>query len=549
MCFYSAKSVPASSRARAHARCRVPACRGRRRKEDHANRKSERCLRASTEARQPTSKPDAFFVVANARRRVGVARRRLARPAPVAAGSRVSPSSLMSGVSARHARSDFVLPQPASPKYHLVHIGFTSPGGPSRNKDKDCHGHRYDSVGICNGVIHAGASCVRFVYDPNEPERMAEALRVFDGYIVRINPGQLSNPGVKPGAQGVFDALMRSFVSLGKPVWSSPAVQKAMGGKDALVKIKDLSCGLPDTRCYYDAESFERGFRETAACHPRVLKRNRGSAGEGVWLVWLADRSRYCANVGDRLLEDSEVLELMEMCDNHVERHTVREFIEFCVRGADGEGAGIWCSNHPGGFFSRVDTAPTPSHDGTTRDGTPSHDGTTRDAVHVVDQRLLPRITEGEVRLLMVRDSVFQIIHKKPRPGGMSAVGTLIESPTFYEPDCGEYEDLRRAFIEKDLPSLKTTLGLEGEPLPLIWTADFIPRDHSTDPSITEWIVGEFNCSCVGVSPFLAAAGAGKSLADVSDEDYVRGMRLCDLMGEHVVNALDERKRERETAR
>tara|TARA_B110001469_G_scaffold113525_1_gene116949 strand:+ start:59 stop:295 length:237 start_codon:yes stop_codon:yes gene_type:complete len=46
--------------------------------------------------------------------------------------------------------------------------------------------------------------------------------------------------------------------------------------------------------------------------------------------------------------------------------------------------------------------------------------------VHVVDQRLLPRIVEGEVRLLLVRDELFQIIHKKPVAGGMSAVGTLI---------------------------------------------------------------------------------------------------------------------------
>ena len=123
---------------------------------------------------------------------------------------------------APHARANDVLPQPAEPRYRLVHIGFESPGGRELNRDKDKHGHRYDSVGICNGVIHAGASCVRLSYDPTDPERMARELSAFDGYIVRINPGQLSHPGVPDGAQDAFDALMMDFVAHGKPVWSSP---------------------------------------------------------------------------------------------------------------------------------------------------------------------------------------------------------------------------------------------------------------------------------------------------------------------------------------
>ena len=455
----------------------------------------------------------------------------------------------------RHARSDVVLPQPARPRYRLAHIGFASPGGHSRNKDKDRHGHRYDSVGICNGVIHAGASCVRFEYDPSDPDRMLEELRAFDGYIVRINPGQLSNPGVEPGAQRRFDDTMRRFVDDGKPVWSSPAVQSAMGAKDALVKVRDLHCGLACTRCYYDARSFEEGFRKTAAFQPRVLKRNRGSAGDGVWLVWLADETTYCSNYGDRELRDDEALVLMEMCDNHVERHTVGEFLAFCVSGADAPGAGAWESSHPGGFFDDASSTSSATSSATSSRDEKRDDAATTAAAHVVDQRLLPRIAEGEVRLLMVREEVFQIVHKKPREGGMSAVGTLVEAPTFFEPDAPEYAALRARFVEGDLPRLKQALGLETEPLPLLWTADFIPRDDDDDvgrgasEAGTKWSAGEFNCSCVGVSPFLAAAGPDRDMANVSDEDYARGMRLCDMMGEQVVRALDERKAETEAVR
>ena len=40
----------------------------------------------------------------------------------------------------------------------------------------------------------------------------------------------------------------------------------------------------------------------------------------------------------------------------------------------------------------------------------------------------------------------------------------------------------------------------------------------------------------------MAPAGPDRDMANVSDEDYARGMRLCDMMGEQVVRALDERK-------
>ena len=421
---------------------------------------------------------------------------------------------------APHARANDVLPQPVEPRYRLVHIGFESPGGRELNRDKDKHGHRYDSVGICNGVIHAGASCVRLSYDPTDPERMARELSAFDGYIVRINPGQLSHPGVPDGAQDAFDALMMDFVAHGKPVWSSPAVQTTMGAKDALVRINQMSCGLPDTLSYYTPAQFSEGFRKTAAFQPRVVKQNRGSAGEGVWLCWLRDKP-YCANFGDAILDLDDELELMEMCDNHVERHTVREFIEFCTAGVS-EASGEWSSARPGGYLR----------------------GRSADA-HLVDQRLLPRVKEGEVRMLMVRDTLFEIIHKKPAEGGMSAVGGTGAALAFYPPDAPEYADLRATFLGEDAPRLLEVLGLRGQPLPLIWTADFIPADGEA-PGSTRWIVGEFNCSCVGVSHFLDARGARVDVSDVSDEEYERGMRLCDLIGRTAVCVLDEMRRERE---
>eukprot|EP00854_Cymbomonas_tetramitiformis_P025056 gene25056-30568_t len=166
------------------------------------------------------------------------------------------------------SRQNTLLPAPENPKYKLAHVGFTAPGGPDFNTDKDVSGNRYDAIPICNGVISAGASCDLVVYDTHKHADFVKLCSKYDAFIVRVNPGQLSVPGTAPGAQERFDDFMSSLVKKGKPVWSSPDVQTKMGAKDALCKISQLSC---------------------------------------------------------------DKLKLMEMNDNHVEYHTVGEFLEFCV--------------------------------------------------------------------------------------------------------------------------------------------------------------------------------------------------------------------------
>merc|ERR1719465_379544 len=51
-------------------------------------------------------------------------------------------------------------------------------------------------------------------------------------------------------------------------------------------------------------------------------------------------------------------------------------------------------------------------------------------------------------------------------------------------------------------------LMLPDEPIPLWWTADFIicaTGECWTTPEVQKWVVGEFNCSCVGLSKCLPA--------------------------------------------
>jgi hypothetical protein len=211
------------------------------------------------------------------------------------------------------------------------------------------------------------------------------------------------------------------------------------------------------------------------------------------------------------------MLKLMEMSDNHVEYHTVKEFIAFCTDGPSPD-AGEWKSTFPGKYLAGGKAA----------------------GGQVVDQRLLPRIVEGEVRMLMVGDQLQMIIHNKPEDGGLSATGDAQTAQTYFRPGCKEYAELEARFVGQDLPQLKKALAIEHEPLPLLWTADFIPKDGAF-PGATEYVISEFNCSCVNIVKLQAVSGTGtKTLADVPDADYYDACQLTDLMGCKAVQMLDQ---------
>merc|ERR1711975_135492 len=157
---------------------------------------------------------------------------------------------------------------------------------------------------------------IQYVHDQHAT--FFEVVSAFDALVVRCNPGQIKADG---GSQEKFDDSMRGIRKKGIQVWPSPDVMEFMGAKDALVKIADMHIGLEDTLSYYDEATFSTGFKKTMAFQPRVIKQNRGSSGEGIWIIKLKS-GNYCKNYGDRSCTDDEVLILMEANDNHVEKHT-----------------------------------------------------------------------------------------------------------------------------------------------------------------------------------------------------------------------------------
>lgn len=146
--------------------------------------------------------------------------------------------------------------------------------------DKDpVTGHRRDSVPIANAIDQEGSHTAVFSYleDSECPEAVhsnnllrQHLLSCATGVVVRVNPGTLS-----PTSQKNLDMMLTELGSAGIAIMSSPVVQKMMGAKDALFKIRELDCGMVDTYVYYDAPNFSVGFRKSIAQGPRVIKQNR----------------------------------------------------------------------------------------------------------------------------------------------------------------------------------------------------------------------------------------------------------------------------------
>jgi 2,3-bisphosphoglycerate-dependent phosphoglycerate mutase len=253
------------------------------------------------------------------------------------------------------------------------------------------------------------------------------------------------------------------------------------------------------------------------------MKQNRGSSGEGIWIIKLK-AGNYCKSFGERSCTDDEVLDLMEANDNHAETHTVAEFIEFCVNGRTSK-SGTWTSKGVGKYL----------------------EGGKEAGGMLVDQRFCPRIVEGELRYNMVADKLVGIIHKKPKEGGISAVGGTGSIYTFYGPEEKKFANLTRNFLTKDLGFVMPSLGLADEPIPLWWTTDFILASPVGTPVEEEkWIVGEFNCSCVGVSKCLPAYCKDDTpnacYNDIPLDELAEANAMGTLMGEKALSIMRQTK-------
>jgi hypothetical protein len=290
------------------------------------------------------------------------------------------------------------------------------------------------------------------VYEDDVFEAVRVRLATVDGVLVWVNP-------IHEGRNRAnLDALLREVAARGVWVSADPDVILKMGTKEVLHRTRTMGWGS-DTALYRTAEAMRVELPARLAAGPRVIKRNRGNGGQGVWKVESLSSSR-----------DRPMLRVLDATKEASEELALDEFLERCVE-----------------YFE---------------------DGC------VIDQPFQARLSEGVVRCYMAGERCAGFGHHKvkalidtpaARAGGGPRLYTSNAEPRF--------QRLRRWMEDEWTPQLTALLAIHQRDLPMIWDADFMlgpPGPDGTD----SYVLGEINVSSVFPIPVEASAAIARRVAD-----------------------------------
>lgn len=327
--------------------------------------------------------------------------------------------------------------------------------------DKWLDGHRKDTMPIAESMRARGIDTEVLYYRPEWRDQLAEHVKGFDGYISRVNPGNI------PGGEAAYLDFLRDLSRAGLVGMSHPDEMLTFGAKDVLAKLAGTALVPQDTYAYYDVDTFRETFPVSLSRGTRVLKQNRGSTGEGIWRVELVDAA--AAEPGTPL-DLSTRIRGTEAVDNHMEEFALGDFLTFCEQYIVGDNGML------------------------------------------VDMPFLPRIVEGEIRILLVGTTPVFVVHKKPAETEGAFSATLFSGAKYTYDEPEKWQPLIDLF-QREFPKVRDQLG--DFAIPLIWTADFM-LDTNEDGS-DAYVLGEFNCSCVGFTSHL-----DRGIQDLVAEEVAR---------------------------
>lgn len=303
-------------------------------------------------------------------------------------------------------------------------------------------------VRIFESLAAAGISAEPCVYSEELATEVREQLLKVDGVLVWVDPlseGKTRNE---------LDPLLRDISAKGVWVSTHPDVILKMGVKEVLYRTRDLGWGT-DTHIYRSPSDLRAEFpNRLKASGPRVLKRNRGNGGQGVWKV-------------ERIADRSDRVRVL-----HAQRGSVPEEIAL------------------GDFMARCDAYF-------------SENGC------VVDQPFQPRLSDGMIRCYLGADKVVGFGHQfikaliPPPPDGPDSPQAQ-PGPRIMH-DANAFPALRDKMEREWVPKMTKLLEIDPRSLPIIWDADFLfgPRDAS---GADTYVLCEINVSSVFPIPDQAPA-------------------------------------------
>jgi hypothetical protein len=291
------------------------------------------------------------------------------------------------------------------------------------------------------------------VFDEAFADEVREQLLAMDGVLVWVNPLQDGK------TRAVLDTLLRDVAARGPWVSAHPDVILKMGTKEVLHRTKGLGWGT-DTHLYRSAQAFRGEFPERLeTAGPRVLKQNRGNAGQGVWKV-----EQIAPSPGGA----AAVRVLHAQSGSVPEELTLTDFMTRCEIYFTGDGC-------------------------------------------IVDQPFQPRLPDGMIRCYMGGDKVVGFGHQlikaliSPPPEGPDA-GAAKPGPRIMHPaSAAPFQALRKSMETEWTPQMMELLGISVGSLPIIWDADFLygPRTPSGEDT---YVLCEINVSSVFAIPEQAPA-------------------------------------------
>ncbi|MCW0224429.1 Cj0069 family protein [Campylobacter lari] len=316
-------------------------------------------------------------------------------------------------------------------------VFFEVRGGSDKGED----GHRKDTMPMVNALKEQGWNAEVIFFEVDKKDEIYEYVKNnADAYVSRINPGNLKE-------ENEYFDMLRKLCANGVIGMPHPDAMIGYGAKDALTKLNKTALVPEDTYAYYDIKTFKESFPKTLAKGERVLKQNRGSTGEGIWRVRLMDE----LPAGATSVPLNAKIKCTEAKDNHTEERELGEFMDFCEQYIVGDNGML------------------------------------------VDMTFLPRIKEGEIRILMLYHTPIYVVHKKPAEGADAFSATLFSGAKYRYDEPKDWQGLIDWFLAT-LPEIRSKLG--NYDIPLIWTADFILDTDENGKD--KYVLGEINCSCVG---------------------------------------------------
>jgi hypothetical protein len=228
-----------------------------------------------------------------------------------------------------------------------------------------------------------------------------------------------------------------------------------MGTKEVLYRTRSIGWGS-DTALYQTAEAMRAELPARLTAGPRVIKRNRGNGGQGVWRV--------------EKLPTSPMLRVLDATKDASEELTLDDFLLRCAE-----------------YFENGS---------------------------VIDQPYQLRLGEGVVRCYMVGDRCAGFGHHKVKALVDSPSARSEAGPRLYTSNADpRFQRLRRLMEDEWTPQLTSLLEIERGDLPMIWDADFMLGSVQADGS-DSYVLGEINGSSVSPYPDAAPAEIARRVAN-----------------------------------